>query len=586
MNNNSIAGTTYSNNRYINQISNFALTSWRGISDYVSRRTGPSPEPTQQKVPECLRHLLKSVPNTTDELNRNDDAYLREIQQMLESKDPKTHEYGWFLFNSLTDTQQSIIRHKTEIKNALELLKSEIPSIRDSGVLKCAQLLANYTGPSFNHDKPGQYDDNISTILNEMENAKIPFFKDIMEGMSMAQLVARWNSKEAKEWLQWLQKYPDELIDLSEDSKNDILYCAVKYGHIDTVQYLLNVGFKITQSENGNTPLHEAVGHNTSDIVELLLQRGANPNAKNSTGWTPLHKLCATPIDLPWSHNITNRIDTIRSLVNHGARLEQRDGNGATPFLIAARTNNLKLAQELISLGAEKTATDNRGENASHYAVRSNYVGAGKRIDDLLKLGIKNAHLANNDGDTALDVAIQIASEKSTDQRVKRQVKDALEEAVNYGKSAETDTQQSIKMEIKDALESLKSETPSTRDSGILKCAKLLTQYTGPCSSRDKPGQYNDNIRTILNEMQNAKIPFFKDIMEGMSMAHFVARWKSREAKKWLQKYPDELIDLSEDSKNDILYCAVEYGYIDTVQYLLNVGFKFTNLENGNTPLY
>ena len=45
------------------------------------------------------------------------------------------------------------------------------------------------------------------------------------------------------------------------------------------------------QDNNGNTPLHIAVGNDSFEITELLLTNGADPNIQDIGGNTPLHKL-------------------------------------------------------------------------------------------------------------------------------------------------------------------------------------------------------------------------------------------------------------------------------------------------------
>jgi ankyrin repeat protein len=37
------------------------------------------------------------------------------------------------------------------------------------------------------------------------------------------------------------------------------------------------------------TALHSAVSRLQSDVVRILLEAGANPNVRQSAGWTPLH---------------------------------------------------------------------------------------------------------------------------------------------------------------------------------------------------------------------------------------------------------------------------------------------------------
>ena len=67
---------------------------------------------------------------------------------------------------------------------------------------------------------------------------------------------------------------------------------AAYSGHKEVVQLLLDKGAEINMAtQTGRTPLHWAVcaafrGH--KDVVQLLLDRGAQPNMADQTGATPL----------------------------------------------------------------------------------------------------------------------------------------------------------------------------------------------------------------------------------------------------------------------------------------------------------
>ena len=41
---------------------------------------------------------------------------------------------------------------------------------------------------------------------------------------------------------------------------------------------------------NGDTPLHKAAMYGCKDVVQILVERGADPNKINNVGYTPLHE--------------------------------------------------------------------------------------------------------------------------------------------------------------------------------------------------------------------------------------------------------------------------------------------------------
>lgn len=80
--------------------------------------------------------------------------------------------------------------------------------------------------------------------------------------------------------------------------------------------------------------LHEAPKHMGLDVkdTKMLLLAGADPDAKDEHGETPLHKVSG------WRGG---RGDVCRLLLSHGADRNAKDENGETPLLIAAEKGNL-----------------------------------------------------------------------------------------------------------------------------------------------------------------------------------------------------------------------------------------------------
>lgn len=67
-------------------------------------------------------------------------------------------------------------------------------------------------------------------------------------------------------------------------------YAASDDRRIPIAESLIRNGANINAADKiyGNTPLHQAVGYNQSQMVKFLLSKGAKLNAKNSAGDTPL----------------------------------------------------------------------------------------------------------------------------------------------------------------------------------------------------------------------------------------------------------------------------------------------------------
>ena len=67
---------------------------------------------------------------------------------------------------------------------------------------------------------------------------------------------------------------------------------AAFFGHPGAVEHLRERGAQVDALGRGwmtGTALHSAVSRMRTDVVRLLLAAGANPNVRQSHGWTPLH---------------------------------------------------------------------------------------------------------------------------------------------------------------------------------------------------------------------------------------------------------------------------------------------------------
>ena len=118
---------------------------------------------------------------------------------------------------------------------------------------------------------------------------------------------------------------------------------AILNEHIKTAKLLIDNGADINAKDNyGNTPLHKT---NNIEIAKTLIHNGADVNARNTYGNTPLYKI--------------EDIETIKLLVDNGADVNTKNKQGNTPLHYAG---NRKTAKVLVDNGADVNAINNKGQ--------------------------------------------------------------------------------------------------------------------------------------------------------------------------------------------------------------------------------
>lgn len=115
-----------------------------------------------------------------------------------------------------------------------------------------------------------------------------------------------------------------------------VLMAILRCQH-DLAEKLLAAGADINiPNRNENTALHFAVAN--PEIVHLLIKHGANVDARNCVGETPLH------IAVRLGH-----FETVCMLLHHNADANSRDWKkGYTPFIRAIQSKNVEMQDALI----------------------------------------------------------------------------------------------------------------------------------------------------------------------------------------------------------------------------------------------
>ena len=128
------------------------------------------------------------------------------------------------------------------------------------------------------------------------------------------------------------------------------LHFAIHHANYNTVQLLIEKGANIEyDSASYGTPLMHAVITNQEAIVRLLLESGADPNTETIFGvrGNVLHGVY-----------YYNDLSLIRLLVAKGANLEAKNANGETPLLLAVKKARLDMISLLLELGADPVTVE------------------------------------------------------------------------------------------------------------------------------------------------------------------------------------------------------------------------------------
>lgn len=155
----------------------------------------------------------------------------------------------------------------------------------------------------------------------------------------------------------------------------------------------LTMGYDIlNETQNGVTPLLFAVlrsGQKEAlDVIKALLAGKADPNLKTESGRSALH----------YAMNFPNP-DVIEALLQHGADVEWRSLEGDTPLVRAVRMGNKEVVQLLLAARADANARSLEGLTPLHYAA-----GASRKdVLELLLAAKADPNATDRQGRTPLD---------------------------------------------------------------------------------------------------------------------------------------------------------------------------------------
>jgi len=186
-----------------------------------------------------------------------------------------------------------------------------------------------------------------------------------------------------------------------------VLQLAAAYDELEVLQALLQAGADPNAKESrwDQTALHEAVRCGYLQVIKALIDAGADINQPNKYGNTPF-QLAAR----------YNELEVVEALLQGKVNLNAKNSKtGLTALHEAAATAHLEVIKALIAAEADINQTDNDGNTPLHIAVSIPMIPPGSQeeleaeIEEVVKLLTEqpkiNLNLKNNRGETALSIA-------------------------------------------------------------------------------------------------------------------------------------------------------------------------------------
>jgi ankyrin repeat protein len=220
-------------------------------------------------------------------------------------------------------------------------------------------------------------------------------------------------------------------MQVDDETAYILLNSAIYRGDSERVTELLENGAdpNLIISPEGDTPIIRAANGGYVDIVNILLEAGADPSYEREISYP-----------LPDNPGYSNRgyssalmlavrgnnLNMVRTLVNAGADLETYYINSHTPLMLASGIGNPEMVEFLIESGADVTKTTDYGDTAlmctvmeygdflTEFYYPREYTGDTDEIDnrnparvvELLLDGGCDPGLVNDDGETVYSIAV------------------------------------------------------------------------------------------------------------------------------------------------------------------------------------
>ena len=223
------------------------------------------------------------------------------------------------------------------------------------------------------------------------------------------------------------------IISTTNAYSNDasLIYKFIKESNAPQVRIELSKGVSFNDLYNGGTAIHWAAKSNSTEIIDMLVNIGADMNAKGEDGETPLHwalfngsveaamhlmEIGADRDNLndkgnSLIHVASSSPDIMEYFIKSNMDVNVKNKLGRTPLHLASFTGNVEAIRMLVSAGADINAKDNFGQTPLFNVVNLSSSNVLQSMDLLLKSGAL-ANIKDIYGYKPIDYAISNGDEQ------------------------------------------------------------------------------------------------------------------------------------------------------------------------------
>ena len=306
----------------------------------------------------------------------------------------------------------------------------------------------------------------------------------------------------------------------------------------------------------GETPLFKAATNN--NLAEFFLKCGSAANTKNKFGETPLMKALEQ-----------SAVSIVRTLLEHGASINAADQHQIYPLLHCVRPIDVEICELLLEYGCDVNITDDNGETALHQLawgpdVVKMLLDQGACVGALDRENRTPLHAACYQGHpTSIELLIHHGADiNSTDNHgwtplhfaAAGENYDALEVLIQNGS------------DIAAVDKTGRTALHLAGRKGCLASVELLLSHGSNINSKDYRG------RTLLGA--TFKLDYSSDFYDRDFVKHYL-------------EHGGDKFAVDDETGRTILHFAASHQFVSTVEDLLKHGLDLEARDkNGETPLH